>query len=138
MPDIAQAAEAIGYVLCDDMIFTSRITGTAQTLGLKIKPARSLDSLRTLVAQQSPRCVIIDLANPSLNLAALFSFLKESGAGTARVVAYGSHVDTASLQAAREAGCNPVLPRSRFIEELPQALPEWMGVQPDAADVIPS
>jgi DNA-binding NarL/FixJ family response regulator len=134
MPDSAPSPEAIGYALCDDMIFTSRITGTAQTLGLKIKPARSLDSLRTLVAQQSPRCVIIDLANPSLNLAALFGFLKESGAATARVVAYGSHVDTASLQAAREAGCNPVLPRSRFIEELPQALPEWMGVQSGAPD----
>jgi len=134
MPDIAPASEAIGYVLCDDMIFTSRITGTAQTLGLKMKPARSLDSLRTLVAQQRPRCVIIDLANPSLNLVALFGFLKENGAATARVVAYGSHVDTASLQAAREAGCSPVLPRSRFVEELPQALPEWMGIQPGTAD----
>jgi hypothetical protein len=45
--------------------------------------------------------------------------------GGPRVVAYGSHVDTATLRAAREAGCDPVLPRSKFVEELPSALPHW-------------
>ena len=43
-----------------------------------------------------------------------------------RVVAYGSHVDTASLQAARTAGCDPVLPRSKFVKELELGLKEWL------------
>jgi hypothetical protein len=43
------------------------------------------------------------------------------------VVAYGSHVDTATLRAAREAGCDVVLPRSKFVEELPTALPTWLA-----------
>ena len=34
MPDAIQPAEDVGYVLCDDLIFTSRITGTAQALGM--------------------------------------------------------------------------------------------------------
>jgi hypothetical protein len=42
-------------------------------------------------------------------------------------VAYGSHVDTESLRAARAAGCDRVLPRSKFIEELPSALPDWFA-----------
>src|SRR4029078_13543688 len=33
--------EPLGLLLSDDMIFTSRVTGTAQSLGLKVKPARS-------------------------------------------------------------------------------------------------
>jgi hypothetical protein len=45
-----------------------------------------------------------------------------------RVVAYGSHVDAAGLRAARAAGCDIVLPRSQFVEELPGKLKEWAGV----------
>ena len=44
-----------------------------------------------------------------------------------RVVAYGSHVDTATLRAARAAGCDPVLPRSKFVEDLAQELPAWLS-----------
>src|SRR2546428_9350291 len=126
MADTIEPPAATGYVLCDDMIFTSRITGTALALGLKMKPARSLDVLRTLIAQQRPSCLVVDLANPSLDLVGLLGFLKESGPTMPRVIAYGSHVDSATLKAAREAGCDVVLPRSKFVEELPQALPEWM------------
>jgi len=43
------------------------------------------------------------------------------------VVGYGSHVDADTLHAARVAGCDPVLPRSRFVEELPTALAGWLG-----------
>jgi len=43
-----------------------------------------------------------------------------------RVVAYGSHVDAAGLKAARDAGCDVVLPRSAFVEQLPVKLREWM------------
>jgi CheY-like chemotaxis protein len=119
--------QPIGYVLCDDMIFTSRITGTAQALGLKVKPARTVDALRLLVAQQGPRCLIIDLANPGLNVSELLAFLRDKSTSMPRVIAYGSHVDTATLHAAREAGCDLVLPRSKFVEELPGALPQWMA-----------
>ena len=132
MADTTEPMAATGYVLCEDMIFMSRITGTAQALGLTMKPARSMDVLRNLVAQQWPTCIVIDLANPSLNLVELIKFLKGGGATMPRLVAYGSHVDTAALKAAREAGCDLVLPRSRFVEELPRALPDWMGFQPGA------
>jgi hypothetical protein len=44
-----------------------------------------------------------------------------------RVIAYGSHVEAATLHAAREAGCDLVLPRSRFVEELPVSLGAWLG-----------
>jgi len=33
-------------------------------------------------------------------------------------VAFGSHVDTEALAAARAAGCDPVMPRSKFSMEL--------------------
>lgn len=114
-----------GLLLSDDLIFTSRITGEARALGLTIKTARSADALLTLARQEAPVCVLVDLANPGLVLWELMRQLAELG--KPRVIAYGSHVDTATLRAAREAGCDPVLPRSQFVEELPMALPRWFG-----------
>ena len=39
-----------------------------------------------------------------------------------RVIAFGSHVDTALLDAARAAGVADVLPRSKFFATLPELL----------------
>jgi CheY-like chemotaxis protein len=117
----------LGLLLCDDLIFTSRIAGTARDLGLAIKPARSAAVLLDLARQQAPRCVLIDLANPGLVLTDLLRQLGEVCPVMPRLVAYGSHVDTATLKAARAAGCDPVLPRSKFSTDLPRELPRWFG-----------
>jgi hypothetical protein len=59
------------------------------------------------------------------------------------IVAFGSHVDTDTLKAARQAGCDHVWARSRFVDELPQvvaaaidppiAYPEGWDDRPSAA-----
>ena len=113
-------------LLSDDLIFTSRVTGTARDLGHQVTPARTPGALLALARQQSPVCVVVDLANPGLVIGELTAALKELPRRP-RVVAYGSHVDTATLRAAREAGCNVVLPRSKFVEDLPTALPAWLA-----------
>jgi CheY-like chemotaxis protein len=116
-----------GLLLCDDLLFVSRITGEARALGLTVKPARSLEQLLDLSQQEPPSCVLVDLGFPGLILPDLFRRLNETGIPLPRVVAYGSHVDTEGLRAARSAGCDPVLPRSKFVEELPRALPQWLS-----------
>ena len=117
-----------GLLLCDDLIFTSRITGTARDLGLSMRSASSLPALQGLARQQTPSCVIVDLANPGLVAADLMAWFKENCQPMPRVVAYGSHVDLETLRKARDAGCDPVLPRSKFVEELPRALAQWVGI----------
>jgi CheY-like chemotaxis protein len=114
-------------LLCDDLMFASRITGEARALGLLVRPVRTLEHLFGLVRQEEPSCVLLDLAFPGLELSDFFRQLSEACPSLPRVVAYGSHVDTQLLQAARAAGCDPVLPRSKFIEELPKALPHWFA-----------
>src|SRR5262245_39333102 len=116
-----------GLLLSDDLIFTSKITGTAKALGLDVVAARDAAALLRLATQAAPSCVLIDLHNPCLDLEALLSGLREACPAMPRVVAYGSHVEAATLHAARLAGCDPVLPRSRFVEELPTALAGWLG-----------
>lgn len=113
----------IGLLLSDDLIFISRIAGTARALGLDLKSVRSAAEI--LAQVQTPVCVLIDLQNPGLDIAALVRNLKAGG--NPRIVGYGSHVDTASLKAAREAGCDVVLPRSKFVDDLETELPRWFS-----------
>jgi CheY-like chemotaxis protein len=115
-----------GLLLSDDLLFASRITGEARALGLTVQSVRSIERLFELVRQESLSCLLLDLAFPGLDLSVLFARLREA-TESPRVVAYGSHVDTESLCAARAAGCDPVWPRSKFVEMLPQVLPEWLA-----------
>ncbi len=126
-----EATQRWGTVLCDDLIFTSRITGTARSLATEIKPARSPADLLNLTRETPPSLVIIDLANPGLNLPELLSQFRSEGIKSPFVVAFGSHVDTRTLQAARDAGCNLVLPRSKFVDDLPRKLAGWLEGKPE-------
>ncbi len=113
--------DRVGLLLCDDLLFTSRITGVARDLGLPLRVARTAADL--LAQAVSPTCVLLDLHNEGLVLADVVRQLRERG--QPYIVGYGSHVDTATLKQAREAGCDLVLPRSKFVEDLPTALPRW-------------
>ncbi|MHB1426921.1 MAG: hypothetical protein ACYC3I_27515 [Gemmataceae bacterium] len=119
-------------LLCDDLMFASRITGAARALGLTVKSARSLEQFLDLARREAPSCVLLDLSFPQLAVPELFRLLAESCPAPPRVVAYGSHVDAERLREARLAGCDPVLPRSKFVEELPRELPKWLGGETEA------
>ena len=120
----ADETGTVGLLLSDDLIFTSRILGTGRDLGFPIQAARSADALLALASRRTPRCVIIDLANPGLAIGDFVRQLCEACSPMPFVLAYGSHVDTATLRTAREAGCDLVWPRSKFVEELPH-LRDW-------------
>ncbi len=132
MSESGGAPFTVGYLLSDELMFNSRIIGTAKDLGLVVKAARTIADLAALIDQQPPVCVILDLANASLEIAELVSRLRAM-AMIPFIVAYGSHVDTAMLRVARDAGCDVVWPRSKFVTELAQALPGWFGVQSGTA-----
>lgn len=120
-----------GLLLSDDLLFSSRITGTAEKLGLTVHTVRSADELWRQAAQVLPRCVLLDLQNPGLQIEAVVGQLKALDPAP-MLVAYGSHVDAATLRQAREAGCDRVLPRSQFVEELPLTLSTWLRGEPGA------
>jgi CheY-like chemotaxis protein len=125
MPE-TEKSNLVGLLLCDDLIFTSRILGTARDLGFELKAHKNVDALVEASAQHHPACVILDLAIAGSRIDEVVNRLRSCSTPSLRLVAYGSHVDTHTLQAARMAGCDPVLPRSKFVETLPQSLPEWI------------
>lgn len=123
MPD-----QLTALLLSDDLIFTSRIAGTGRSLGLTVRQARSVAALEQLARELAPACVLLDLNHSGLDVPDLIVRLREACPRMPRLVGYGSHVDAASLKAARAAGCDVVLPRSAFVEQLPEQLPAWMSL----------
>jgi hypothetical protein len=61
--------------------------------------------------------VVVDLSRPGV-LEALPKL------GRVRTIGFGSHVDQELLARARAAGCQEVLPRSKFFARLPELLTE--------------
>jgi len=126
-PGPPPGTEPPGMLLSRDLIFTSKVTGTARALGHRVVVAGDVALAASMIAQWTPRVVFVDLsAGDLVQPAALLAFRKLAAPGTP-FVAFGSHVDTAALAAARGAGCDPVLPRSRFSAELPELIRQYFG-----------
>jgi CheY-like chemotaxis protein len=113
-------------VLCDDLIFFSRIAEAARAVGLSVRQVRTQAELVTTAGKHAPGGVILDLHNPDLDLPALLAELHAACPAMPRVIAYGSHVEAEVLRAARKAGCDRILPRSQFVKELNGAIGEWL------------
>jgi len=108
-------------------MWISKVTGTAQALGLRVWAVPSLAKLRELAEKQKPTCVILDLATAGVDWADAVAQLREVCPAEVRLVGYGSHVDLTTLSAARRAGCDAVLPRSKMAESLPELLSKWLA-----------
>lgn len=118
-------AQPITILICDDLIDGSRVTATARSLGYEMRQVRTLDQAIQLAEGHDITCVLIDLQTcPDVGLAIdRFSTVPR----LPRMVGYGPHVAAELLRKAREAGCDPVLPRSKFFDELDEHLKNWLG-----------
>jgi DNA-binding NtrC family response regulator len=114
-------------MLCDDLIFFSRVAGAARAAGLIVRMTRTASELISAVVATRASGVILDLHNPELDLPALLAGLSQVSPTMPRVIAYGSHVEAAVLRAARLAGCDRVMPRSQFVVELDGGIADWLA-----------
>jgi hypothetical protein len=127
-PDPSSAAPGpTGLLLCRDLIFTTKVKGTAQALRYRIVVASDQSLAISLIEKWHPRVVFVDLtAGEVAEPDALIAFQKLAGADT-WFVAFGPHVDADALDAARAAGCQVVMPRSKFSAELPDLLRRYFN-----------
>lgn len=117
-----------GLLLTRDLMFTSKVTGTAAALGLRIQTVGSIDSLQSQAAATLPRAVFVDLSCTEFEPGAVLDRLKFQPRPV--VIAFGSHVDAERLELARAAGCDDVLPRSKFSSTLPDLLRRTFNINP--------
>lgn len=74
----------------------------------------SIAAIDEKLAEEPPVLVVIDLSTPGLKLSELVPQLRTRLAASARIIAFGSHVHTALLAQARDAGCDLVVSRGEF------------------------
>lgn len=115
-------AEIVG--LMDDLFFQMKVLETAKQLGLQFKVAATADSLMELVAT-SPKLVIVDLNARNGAIAAIERVRAEKN--DVRMLGFLSHVQVDLAEQARAAGCDEVMPRSKFTQNLAQILSSAKG-----------
>ena len=122
-----------GILFARDLMFISKITGTAAALGIRIEALSDVDELKRRIAVNAPRAVFLDLSCADLKPVAVVE-VSSSDSGRPVFVAFGSHVDVKRLDEARSAGCHFVLPRSQFSATLPDLLKQLFGTSAPNAD----
>jgi hypothetical protein len=120
-----------GLLLTDDFLFISRVQGHARALGLDVRSVRTPEVLLKKAGEATPPCVLLDVHVAGEKIADLIPVLKLLDPPP-MVIGYGSHVAAALLQAARDAGCDVVVPNSKFVEMLPTDLALWMNSPPSS------
>jgi DNA-binding NarL/FixJ family response regulator len=99
----------------DDLFFQMKVAETAKHLGLELKVATNGDALLELL-EPVPKLVIVDLNARSQPLAAVERV--RATQKDLRVIGFLSHVQRDLAAQAQAAGCDEVMPRSAFTQNL--------------------
>ena len=119
-----QPALRIGLLISPDLFFTSKVTGTAQALGLRVDSVDNIASVKSRLEAGDIGCVLLDLAAPRVSVAELLTAMPDSA--RVPIIAFGSHVNVELLESARAAGAE-VMPRSQFSATLPDILRQHLA-----------
>ena len=101
--------------LMDDLFFQMKLAETAKHLGVEVKVANSADALLPLL-DGAARLLIVDLNSRNQPIATIERVRGEKHG--VRVVGFLSHVQRELAEQARAAGCDEVMPRSAFTQNL--------------------
>jgi DNA-binding NarL/FixJ family response regulator len=116
-----------GLLVTRDLFFASKITGTAAELGFRVAVEGNAAQAALNAADPACRCLILDLTTPGLKVSDVLAALP--AASRPHVIAFGPHVQAALLNDARKAGCDEVLPRSKFTATLVDILTRTFGAK---------
>lgn len=119
-------SERVGLLISRDLFFNSKVTGTASALGARVIVAGTREAALARIASDLPCVIFVDLAaGEAVSPPALASY--RAAVPGIEIIAFGSHVDTDALRSAREAGCDEVMPRSKFTMVLPDMIRRVFG-----------
>lgn len=114
-------------LISKDLMFITRVKEVAQAKGgavLVAKNEAALESAATELKEEATGIVLVDLERCPVSLDRIQEIISELPRAAWRIVSFYSHVhvDTAADAKARDLG--EVLPRSKFVQLLPQLFGE--------------
>ena len=113
------------FAFVDDLFFLAKIQETARKMNVKVEFVKSDKDLTDRMEQngeEKPSLIIFDLNNNNVKPLTLIPKLKTKLKKGTSIIGFLSHVQGDLKQKAHEVGCDMVLPRSAFSQNLPQLL----------------
>ena len=125
------------FFFIEDLFFNAKITETARKLGVKVAFIKNdpdvLAGIMDGEEADRPGLIVFDLNNANAKPLTLIPKLKAKLKKSTSIVGFLSHLQNELRVKAIEAGCDTVMPRSAFSQNLPNLLRRY-GLQEDEDD----
>jgi len=128
---IPEGAQTHIYFFIEELFFQAKIQETAKKLGVKVAFIKNdKDALAELTdsEENKPALIVFDLNNANAKPLTLIPKLKTKLKRSASIVGFLSHLQGDLKAKAVEAGCDVVMPRAAFSQNLPNLLRRY-GVE---------
>lgn len=125
LPALQEDANSRIFAFVDDLFFLAKIQETARKMNVKVEFLKSDKDLSEKMknnGEELPSLLIFDLNNANAKPLTVIPKLKAKLKKGTSIIGFLSHVQGDLKQKAHEAGCDMVLPRSAFSQNLPQLL----------------
>jgi CheY-like chemotaxis protein len=108
--------------LVEDLFFLAKIQETAKAVGVRVVTG-DMRGGSAAIAETQPQAIFLDLNSRRLPAVEWIQALKsDPETRPIRIVGFVSHVQEELISAARTAGCDSVMARSAFTQQLPNIL----------------
>ena len=125
IPIAADAPTKI-YFFIEDLFFTAKIQETARKLGVKVafikNEKEQIATLTDAKEDERPGLIVFDLNNANAKPMTLIPKLKTKLKKSTSIIGFLSHLQGDLKAKAVEAGCDTVMPRAAFSQNLPNLL----------------
>jgi len=125
------------FFFIEDLFFNAKITETARKLGVKVAFIKNdpevLAGITDGEESDRPGLIVFDLNNANAKPLTLIPKLKAKLKKSTSIVGFLSHLQNELRLKAIEAGCDTVMPRSAFSQNLPNLLRRY-GLQEEEED----
>ena len=125
LPATSEDTNSRIFAFIEDLFFLAKIQETARKLNVKVEFVKNDKDLMDRMEQngeEKPSLIIFDLNNNNAKPLTLIPKLKSKLKKGTSIIGFLSHVQGDLKQKAHEVGCDMVLPRSAFSQNLPQLL----------------
>ena len=139
LPAPREDAASRVFAFVEDLFFLSKIQDTGRKMNVKVEFVKNEKELAERMksnGEEKPSLIIFDLNNANAKPLTLIPKLKSKLKKGTSIIGFLSHVQGDLKQKAHEVGCDMVLPRSAFSQNLPQLLRRHGAIEaePGAAE----
>ena len=112
------------FAFIDDLFFVAKIQEISRKLNVKVEFVKSDKDIaeKTESSEEKPSLIIVDLNSNSIKPLTVITKMRSKYKKSTSIVGFVSHVQGDLKVKAQEAGCDVVMPRSAFSQNLPNIL----------------